>query len=414
MTSSVNLDYSKTRFLKFLDSSIVTSLILLILILPVARTNALRYLFFITGIVLFVTRLFITRDYKRLNTELNFPFAIYIGIAILSLFTSVNLINSINQIKGELFEVFALFLLVVGNIVNRNRILIIYLAILAGLVLMVTYGLWDFFVINKAHILERNGLMKSLHTDAQYFSAYLVVVFPLAFVPFFLCKDWKRYLFLLLFVITLFTLFLADKRGQWIAVSMEIVISPLLLIKRKKLSLIIFLLLVLVIALLSLKLPFHKGFLPTKDKDRLEVWLFTLKNFWEHPFYGIGFGRDSLGFAFPDVPYGYSHPHNFFINLLIEMGIQGLIVFLWIQWRILNLNIKGLHQGGSWLEESIFISTIVMMIGVFTLNLFDDLFVDDLSMLYWLIIGLSFSTYYMIKKRGRHDSLDIITNYHKA
>ena len=62
----------------------------------------------------------------------------------------------------------------------------------------------------------------------------------------------------------------------------------------------------------------------------------------DFPLWGVGIGE--FNFALAKYSPGYTwwrtmdtfHPHNYFLQIAVELGLIGLYAFLWILWRILT------------------------------------------------------------------------------
>jgi O-antigen ligase len=69
--------------------------------------------------------------------------------------------------------------------------------------------------------------------------------------------------------------------------------------------------------------------------------------FWEHPFVGWGFHR--MPAELPKYVSAYEekilYPHNTYLELLVEHGVLGLAVYVWLMWELLRLR-RGGAEGG--------------------------------------------------------------------
>lgn len=86
------------------------------------------------------------------------------------------------------------------------------------------------------------------------------------------------------------------------------------------------------------------------------------------------------------------HIHNMFLGTAFQVGIPGLVLFLFLFWKILS-------YAGSWLRDSIghdsFHSQLamaisLMTIGVMVRNSFDDMFHGAVVYLFLLFVALGF------------------------
>ncbi|MDD5250228.1 MAG: O-antigen ligase family protein [Rhodocyclaceae bacterium] len=125
--------------------------------------------------------------------------------------------------------------------------------------------------------------------------------------------------------------------------------------------------------------------------SRLLVWRGIVEKIAEHPVIGAGFGRGTMGRAYPElIPPAYpllSHPHNVFLNYAVGMGIPGLLalaaLFFCLArafWRLMRHTDKELALLG--------VCGVMLVVGVVTRNQFNDLFIRDMSLLYWALAGI--------------------------
>ena len=126
---------------------------------------------------------------------------------------------------------------------------------------------------------------------------------------------------------------------------------------------------------------------------RLPAWLGIAGKIAEHPVIGAGFGRGTMGRAYPDlIPQTntmISHPHNVFLNYAIGMGIPGVLVlaglffcFGRVFWNLMRRRDETLALLG--------VCGVMLVVGVVVRNQFNDLFIRDMSLLYWALAGIFF------------------------
>src|SRR5207253_4762678 len=76
---------------------------------------------------------------------------------------------------------------------------------------------------------------------------------------------------------------------------------------------------------------------------RLDLWLSSLQMVRDHPLLGVGL--DNFAYLYQQVYLreaaaaepNLSHPHNWLLNFWLELGMLGLIAFIWLQvtfWRL--------------------------------------------------------------------------------
>jgi O-antigen ligase len=125
---------------------------------------------------------------------------------------------------------------------------------------------------------------------------------------------------------------------------------------------------------------------------RWEAVKFSLNQIAEHPFRMIGFGRRSFVKEFQDFYLKYEgsliwHAHNTFLDLALQTGIQGLVIFCLLLYGLIKYFYTRIKQ-----KEPVQIlfftqATLWMIMAFFIRNLSDDFFVDDSALLFWFLVG---------------------------
>jgi O-antigen ligase len=121
---------------------------------------------------------------------------------------------------------------------------------------------------------------------------------------------------------------------------------------------------------------------------------FTGEKIIENPFQMLGFGRRSFVKKYREFFLKYSgaqlwHAHNTFLNLALQTGIQGLIIFSLLIYILLRSTYAGFKRSGSLWPKYYLFGTFMMIITFFVRNLSDDFFVDDSALLFWLLAGMA-------------------------
>jgi O-antigen ligase len=142
----------------------------------------------------------------------------------------------------------------------------------------------------------------------------------------------------------------------------------------------------------------HVGGVGVFEQGRSVLWLKAFDYLKEHPFSGIGFGRRSFGMKFPEMRTSNHqawHAHSSFVDLALELGIQGLVVFCFLLYRIFRHLWTGRGRMAPFLQGSlsgaVMAAAWVMTAGYFIRNLTDDLYNNDAALLFWLLVGCAFS-----------------------
>ncbi len=193
---------------------------------------------------------------------------------------------------------------------------------------------------------------RGIFYHSNSFSAFLVLssIFILSFTLYERNKKIRNSLFLILLLSVLSLIFTLSRSGYLSLFLALILYNFLYLIKRKRVKslfiypLFIFLLLIIILFLIKIFLPsiYLRILSIFWGKRDISIWARTLfwekciKIFLEKPLTGIGIGQ----FAFQKISHIHLHAHNVFFNILAELGLPGLLLFLIIIYKIFEFLIK--------------------------------------------------------------------------
>jgi hypothetical protein len=125
----------------------------------------------------------------------------------------------------------------------------------------------------------------------------------------------------------------------------------------------------------------------TSNKGRMEIWSDSVKSFMKHPITGIGIGNFPLALSEKtETSKMGASAHNIYLEVLVEMGLIGLGVFLWLLYRIaeklFRLSLK--------LREDKFrllaCSVLVAFAWISVYGLFDVVFFNDKVLMFFVLI----------------------------
>lgn len=127
------------------------------------------------------------------------------------------------------------------------------------------------------------------------------------------------------------------------------------------------------------------------DVIRIEIYKYSVQLIKSHPLFGIGLGKfqEQIGnLSSPDLsfqqfglPYAL-HPHNLMMAVWLNLGVVGLIAFVWLLFRIL----RNAFDSDSYFRVPVIAALMTMLIH----GLFDTTyFKNDLSVIFWLIFAES-------------------------
>ncbi len=254
------------------------------------------------------------------------------------------------------------------------------------------------------------------------FAGYLILMIPLAFIQFVETKDWrKRTLVGLLAVIMITALVFTFSRGGWVAMGLVGAALIYLNIPKKMLmitSLIVALALTIIIlnqgplektrsAVLDRMMSFSQ---PKKEDSvgfRKVCYETAFKMFEHHPIFGFGAGEydENIKKYFNKHYYAWSaiskHIHNWYVQILIETGLLGMITFFValgaVLVRLLLTFLGMVHN----YERQILSGVIGGILAFLIHNLFDVLTIYGRGIDFGLLVGLGLTISSMARQTSK-------------
>ncbi|MBR3791696.1 MAG: O-antigen ligase family protein [Clostridia bacterium] len=265
----------------------------------------------------------------------------FLAVAFFSSVTSFNISKSVQSFA--LYFVFALsYFLIVNNIKTKNQWYnLVVVSVLAGL-LVGLYGVYqNFFVtatdtswIDEDMFTGIKTRVYSTFDNPNVLGQYLVMSIPVAFALMWSeRKIWAKTFYLGVTAVMGACLIFTWSRAAWIGIILAI--GFYMVMKDRRWSAL------LVVALLIMPFVLPESILSRitslgnmKDSStayRFSVWLSSLRMAGDYWLSGIGLGAG----AFERVYQKYAlngagfalHAHNFYIQLVVEMGILGIVLF---------------------------------------------------------------------------------------
>ncbi|MFA5275588.1 MAG: O-antigen ligase family protein [Candidatus Omnitrophota bacterium] len=225
---------------------------------------------------------------------------------------------------GQIIFLIIFFVVMMSVLKNKKEWLLFISSFLCGLVLVCSFKL-VFYGFSEARF--TGG-----YNDANTFGITACIAFFLAFVM----KEGVRnrllkVVSLAFSVFFFFMILLSQSRGAFVA----LLIGGCVLLKEKNLRLYKIIAVLIALSLFAVIVrPFFperfsmlNSWLEDRGSLRLDVWLIYLSHFWDFFFTGVGYMRSadviSTGILRKELV-----THNFFLQMLVEFGIGGLLLFL--------------------------------------------------------------------------------------
>lgn len=195
--------------------------------------------------------------------------------------------------------------------------------------------------------------------------------------------GWQGWLRIGILILLFYLIFLNKRRGTWAAVYVEVFLLAAWMGRR---HLCVFLVATLLFGLTAYHLRPH-WFIRDYDLEpaprvegRLKINRDLAGLLDEHPWVGVGFGKDTVVKNY--WRFIYQHAHNTFGNLALEVGWPGLAIWL------LGLGVyaarfwKNRHNG--WAEKI----GLALLLGFCIRNFTDDIWISSVAELFWFLIGV--------------------------
>jgi len=342
--------------------------------IPFTIGNVLLAASFVLWVIKLTKEHVMTGLIRLKKTVIDKPFMLYVVMALISVFISLYFnANPYNIIfEAIIFLGYAfVFYLIVNNIKDEKQIRLVFLLLTASAFLVSIYGIMQYFIDPKKisipfltypadHpslylFLDRNRRIFSTFVNPNLLGNYLVMFMFIPLGIFLNEKRDSRYIYLILFAITMYCLFLTGSRGAligFIAGMFVLFLTDGFNIKR------VFKYLFVVLVLVSLALiisPRIIEFNTITFSDfsmgvRVQNYKRIFETIEEYPF-GMGLGTSSGIDYLSEIQIIEVGPgmiwqtgvHSLYGSIIIKMGIFGLLFFLWIMRKVYSSFFAGLE-----------------------------------------------------------------------
>ncbi|GLI54208.1 O-antigen ligase family protein [Thermodesulfovibrio yellowstonii] len=408
------------------DIIVLGCLTVLVFILPIAHTTTIRSIALYTPLILLILRFYFEKNFKFIKTSFEIPFIAFFIVAVISILTSVDQKETIKEIKSELIVPILLFYLVYFAIRRNENALTLIKVLFFGSILFSLYSFYDFYrhdgtwfsVKYKAGGLRDPG-------GGEVAALYYTMVIPFIFWGLIYFKNKREKIFLVLaLIVNLLAFHITFVRAGMIALGLQIIFVSLFLIREKKLLISILLLIFLsTVSFIYLekkmfremhteKIPSISEYLrmspeeiagqnPSSMRQRLAMWKTAIDKISENPFYPHGYGRFLFGKTVRNENnkhFIYPQTHNTFIGIAFELGIQGLIVFLWMITAFFIVCLKYWLKSQDTLIKYFSASLMTMMVGYWVNNFFGSFDGDDSKLLFMMLLGIGMAVMHRIPR----------------
>lgn len=286
-----------------------------------------------------------------------------------------------------------LFFLTANNLPDKKWVWRIFGVTCFTMTLMAYYTTSQISSFSSLESREKiNGTFQFLGPNevAAFLNQYTMI---LVGVYFFMKKKLYRLFLLALILVNIYCILFLYSRGAYLGLGVGLFL--MFLFKNKKMLIPLILVAVLWQAVLPQKAVERikgtknaYGELDLSSERRLYMWKVGMQLFKESPLVGIGYGVFRyLGFELGDT-------HNIYVKILVEQGVVGLLVFLFLIFCFMvegfRLYQKGEDDASRGLGLGLFVCMFVLLVN----NFFGDRWAYfELSAYLWIYAGLAARLY---------------------
>jgi len=318
----------------------------------------------------------------------------------------------------KILEGILLFFLIT-NFIKKEKVLSrIHFLLILGCGIAIIFGFIQYFggILGNERYPAR---MFSMFDNPNLFGGYLVLLFPLT-ILYGINKPFFKKIFLSIFAMfSIISLILSRSKNSWIAFALLLIFMGIFFLisylrEREYKSSVKILnwkhMCVFAICFAIIFGSFHiylrKGKalewlsedlnwrIPIEQKlgPRLPLWKYSIQIVEDFPLLGVGIGE--FNFVLPKYSHDYPwskendyHPHNYFLQIAVEMGLIGIYAFLWIFGIIFIKGLNIMKRKQDFVKLGIWFGIVG-----FVLTFFGDgyLWNIDMQLMFWLMIGLLF------------------------
>lgn len=363
---------------------------------PFVSTMMSLLLLICTALSLFL-KVAINKNFKLKYFKTNawvLMFALVIGICAV---TSISLEESRNIALLIIAFVLSYFV-VINTIENEKQFKFILYIFSIAAVITAFYGLYQYMFgdlysqawLDKEMFEDIKMRVYSTFENPNVYGEYLILAIPIIAGLLWTEKGiFKKLFWLGSLGVTMLALALTFSRGCWLGIILAIGLLAIMIDRR-------FILLGIVVLLfLPFVLPesIINRFLSignmgdSSTSYRVYIWMGTLAMLADYWFSGIGLGITSFNMIYPIYSYNNisaPHSHNLYLQLVVEFGIVGLIVFLGMLYNFYKETIISICK-----KKNILTSSLIAGVSGFMLqSMFDHTWYNyRVVLIFWIIIA---------------------------
>lgn len=363
---------------------------------PFVSTMMSLLLLICTALSLFL-KVAINKDFKLKYFKTNawiLMFALVIGICAV---TSISLEESRNIALLMIAFVLSYFV-VINTIENEKQFKFILYIFSIAAVITAFYGLYQYMFgdlysqawLDKEMFEDIKMRVYSTFENPNVYGEYLILAIPIIAGLLWTEKGiFKKLFWLGSLGVTMLALALTFSRGCWLGIILAIGLLAIMIDRR--------FILLGIVALLFLPFVLPESIInrflsignmgDSSTSYRVYIWMGTLAMLADYWFSGIGLGITSFNTIYPIYSYNNisaPHSHNLYLQLVVEFGIVGLIIFLGMLYNFYKETIISICK-----KRNILTSSLIAGVSGFMLqSMFDHTWYNyRVVLIFWIIIA---------------------------
>jgi len=264
---------------------------------------------------------------------------------------------------------------------------------------------------------RQQGRYGGLFINPNYLGAFVVLVFPAAFIcAFNQRRSWPRLYAMTGLLALVFCLVETQSRGPLLAFAIALavlVLGPIKGLSRtRRITHLAMFLMIFVVFMPGFYEHSIKRFdsideeTTTVARSRQSVWNYTAKIIEDHPVRGIGFGEqrfvaamNAYGFKEQYAEQSLDNPHNSYLQMAVYGGIPALAAFLLANVALLAKAVRVCMRG---ITNATYVYGLAVGITGFLFSIYPDMhmFTVTVAPVYWVFFGLLLA---LTRKTTGHD-----------
>lgn len=391
-------DSSKESWIARLDLLIEGGVLLFIVLFPIKsifwidnEIAILKWMALYLPFIFWIVKMAIQKEFKWVRTPIDLPLFLYGVVIVASVAYSIDQVNTIAGIRGSFLKAIILFSVILNNLRTPAQLKRLATAFVVSFFFVVGAGFYNY---QAGSYNIAGGITSFGNTHHNIMGKILGGLFPFLLLAFSLAKRpvWKG-LSLFLALVGLFAIFMTLSRATWGgAVVTFLIWGAFQNWKRSLAVLTLFLFSIFLFGPDSVasrwgQLEHHIGTI----SGRTPIWGVAIEQIRDRPLFGYGYGLSIFEKIWTEEGEEVSvpHEHNVILALLVQNGLAGLSLYLWIFVGTLILAFRKIRVLSDGLERNILIVIFSGIIGEYFVHaMFDRNNVGNWALPAWAMVAM--------------------------